>query len=108
MESEKTPDEGGGEVLREQELEDMEEISPHHEEEEWMRVHSLDLPDLVAEEAERAREKGAYADVVIRCEQDEEGGDEGDEKEEKTRKPAAEFKAHRVVLAATSPFLKKV
>ncbi len=65
------------------------------EEDEWLRVHSADLPFLVAEEAARAFDVDAFCDVIIKCK-----GGEGDEKRI--------IKAHSIVLAATSPFLKKV
>ncbi len=79
----------------------MEESPESPSDDDWLRVHSSDLVDLIAEEAGRALEEeeekkdaggvGAHpADVVIRCQE------------------GRTLRAHRLVLAATSPFLKKV
>ena len=53
-----------------------------------LRVHSKDLHEHVVEEAGECLESGLYTDVVIRC------------------KAGETVHAHRLVLAAVSPYLR--
>ena len=59
-------------------------------EDELLRIHSRDLPDHIVQEVAECYETGTYADITITC------------------KGGKEIGAHKMVLAAVSPYIKMV